>query len=409
MKKLFIAAMALATIVSCSKDDADTVLTSKQKSVTVTIQNSKISGTRATVTGETLSPSAQGGENGTTDQVGTQGTNGETETLVADVTKLKILFANQAGQVLKALPLIGEADDDIHVTTNTDEYVPGEVANGEGTYTFHRVPETVTRVAVIRDTKGLAGTTLEGQTLAAIQANAVNETAALKEDVQNIFLYAEDDLTKSNKCYEDEVNGVMTTYYYYDATLDIKPQFTRFELVGVSCENLGELNTDVDDNGEENIATVGLDELTLVKFTMPLNGKEYYKNFTSTDVLVGEACANVDGCGKDEVDAIELANGQAWSWNMAEGTLDLATAPMVLALNAASHHMFVNNPAKTVKIVKLNDSASLKLAKGSVYRMYIPFGEENIDATDDQLCVNATVTISDWTVVLVTPDFATDK
>ena len=38
MKKLFIAAMALATIVSCSKDDADTVLTSKQKSVKIILK-----------------------------------------------------------------------------------------------------------------------------------------------------------------------------------------------------------------------------------------------------------------------------------------------------------------------------------------------------------------------------------
>ena len=48
MKKLFIAAMALATIVSCSKDDADTVLTSSKKAVSITIANG-VSGTRALV------------------------------------------------------------------------------------------------------------------------------------------------------------------------------------------------------------------------------------------------------------------------------------------------------------------------------------------------------------------------
>ena len=47
MKKLFIAAMALATIVSCSKDDAGgPALDSNNKSVSITIVNSS-NGTRA--------------------------------------------------------------------------------------------------------------------------------------------------------------------------------------------------------------------------------------------------------------------------------------------------------------------------------------------------------------------------
>ena len=116
MKKIFIVAMALAAFVSCSKDDGvDKVLTSKEKSVSVTIQNSVISGTRATVKGsdESFTPEAIGGEAGRTDQVGTKGEDGETETLVADLGTLQILFANQAGQVLHAMPLVNTADDDM--------------------------------------------------------------------------------------------------------------------------------------------------------------------------------------------------------------------------------------------------------------------------------------------------------
>ena len=413
MKKLFVVAMAFAAFVSCSKEEGDVVLTSKMKSVSVTIQNSQISGTRAVVKGsdEAFTPEAIGGEAGLTDQVGTTGEDGETETLVADLGTLQILFANQAGQVLKALPLVNEADNDIHNSTNDGNYVPGENDGnkvGGGVYTFHRVPETVTRIAVIRDTKSLAGQALEGQTLASIQANALKEDEALNLDVQNIFLYAEGDLAQSDECYEDVVNGVTTTYYFYTTTLNIEPQYTRFELVSVSCDDLGGLNTDVDGEGNPNIATVGLDELELVKFTIPLNGVEYKKTWEAGTILYGGACADAEKCGKDKSTKVTAGEDLAWSWNMAPGKLALGTAPMVLDLNADSHHMFVNNPAKTVRVVKLNGNPDFALDKGKVYRMELEFSEDNIDETDDQLCVKATVKIADWTVVLVTPEFGTN-
>ena len=444
MKKIFIVAMALAAFVSCSKDDGvDKVLTSKEKSVSVTIQNSVISGTRATVTGTTLKPTAKGGEAGLTKQVGTAGTgtdaNNSTETLVANVKKLTILFANQAGQVLHAMPLVNEADDDIHADENgtngenqPSEYVPGTnpgttVPAAGGVYEFHRVPEAVTRVAVIRDVtltdtdnpEALDPEALEalvGKTLETIQTAATDESDR-DVDVQSIFLYAEGDLKVSDKCYEDDVNGVKTTYNYYTTTLDIKPQYTRFELVSVSCDDLGNLNTDQKD-GKDDISTVGLDELQLVKFTIPLNGMKYTKTWTVTEnnnwTLYGSACKAWDAtkdaekpCAKDAKTVITAGENMAWSWNMAPGKLSLGTAPMVLDLNADSHHMFVNNKAKTVKVVSLNKEPEFELKKGEVYRMALSFSESNIDKTDDQLCVQATVVISNWKVVLVTPEFAT--
>ena len=171
------------------------------------------------------------------------------------------------------------------------------------------------------------------------------------------------------------------------------------------------MNTDEDSEGNPNIATVGLDELQLVKFTIPLNGKDYTKTWTVTEnndwTLYGDACT-AETC-KAKKTEITAGTNLAWSWNMAPGTLNLAadSAPMVLKLNADSHHMFVNNPVKTVRVVSLNTKSNFALDKGKVYRMALSFSESNIDETDDQLCVKATVKIADWTVVLVTPEFAT--
>ena len=84
MKKLFIAAMALATIVSCSKDEGvDEVLTSSKKSVKITIDN-LAKGTRA-AGGETLAADA----------------NDATNKLAAATDKdLVFLFADAGGNVL---------------------------------------------------------------------------------------------------------------------------------------------------------------------------------------------------------------------------------------------------------------------------------------------------------------------
>ncbi len=415
MKKLFVAVLAIAALAACQKDAVDTVVTSKEKSVLVSIQNSVISGTRSEVDGDTLDPKANGGEAGLTDQVGTTGAEGETETLVAKLETLQILFVNSSNVVVKSMNLVNDADDQFHTEngTNEGEYVPGAITGTapSQTYAFHRVPETVTGVAVIRNFTENPITITDGTTtLDDLKAAAEDETLARQLGVQDIFLYGYNPLDKSNECYTAEVKGVETTYYYYTATIDIKPQFARFELTQVSCNDLGKYNVDVDDAGNLNLLTYGLDELTLGVFTMPLNGKEYTKTFNAS--FEGTPAAGTKFYGKycDEYEEnvstlLAAGDGLAWSWNVAEGTLALDTLPMTLTLNAYAHDYIVNNPAKVVRVVKLNNEAAFEFEKGKVYRLELDFSEDNIDETDDMLCVQATVAIADWTVVLVEPTY----
>lgn len=419
MKKLFVAVLALAALAACQKDAVDTVVTSKEKSVLVSIQNSVISGTRSEVDGTTLDPEAKGGEAGLTDQVGTTGADGETETLVANLETLKILFVNSSNVVVKSMNLVNDADDKIHTEngTNEGEYVPGAISGTapSQTYAFHRVPETVTGVAVIRNFTTSPITITDGTTtLADLEAAAEDEALARQLGVQDIFLYGYNPLAKSGECYTAVVGGVETTYNYYTATIDIKPQFARFELTQVSCDDLGKYNVDVDGEGNPDLLTYGFDELTLKKFTMPLNSVEYTKTFTEEGAhFYGAYCPSYI---KEETNAachekstlLTAGEGKAWSWNVAEGTLALGTLPMTLDLDAYAHDYIVNNPAKVVRVVKLNNVADFKLDKGKVYRLELDFSEDNIDETDDMLCVQATVAIADWTVVLVEPTYGNE-
>ena len=382
MKKLFIAAMALATIVSCSKDDAgDAVLTSKMKSVTVTIQNSKL-GSRAEVDGTKIDVTAKGGEAEETLLA-------KDNELVASAGQLDILFANKAGVILKAMDLVNQNGVTEHPAEG--DYVAGKI---EGTtYTFHRVPEQVTRVAVVRLQPNDITITEGSTTLDEVLAKAKDETLNLKRSTQEITLYAEDDLDPSTDCYVDEENNL--TYYYYTANLIVTPQFARVELVNVTCDDLGALNADDDD------VSFSYDELTIKKFSFG----NYTKTWGENNILYGEACDEYKEDGSTK--ALIPAAGKAWSWN-------IATQPvpaMTLELDVKAHDWNVNNKEKTVSIkglTKTKGSSTTDVTtfdRGNVYRIALNFNESHIDETDDALCVKATVEIKSWTIVPVIPDF----
>ena len=404
MKKLFVCAMALAAFVSCSKDDvADPALTSKMKSVTITIQNSEMNPTRAKVSGGTIDVTAEGGEAGESLLVN----NNE---LAASANQLTILFANAQGLILKAMPLVKPADGTAtnHPTSNdTSDYTYGEtLANAPAyqQYTYHHVPEQVTRIAVVRLQEKDPAITENSTNLSYVLALAQDESLNLQRGVQEIILYAEDNLVKASEdptlCWTDPNTGLK--YYYYTATLTVEPQVARVELIGVTCRDLGDLNIDLIEGTENpNIETQGLDELTIKKFYF----NNYTKTWTANNVLYGSYCPTA--CKHEMKKGIAPVSGSAWSWNIAEQEVP----QMTLELDAVAHDWTVNNPGKTVTVVGLKDNEELTEAnvstfqKGHVYRLDLNFSEANIDATDDALCVIATVEVKTWTVVPVYPVF----
>ena len=386
MKKLFIAAMALAAMVSCSKETEDVVLTSKEKSVSVTIQNSKL-GSRAEIDGTTIDVTAVGGEAGET-------TLAEDKEVAASASQLEILFANAQGVILKSMPLVKPEDGTStnHPDSNdTSDYTYGEASNKE--YTFHHVPEQVTRIAVVRYEDNDITITDGSTPLTDVLAKAQDEKLNRTRGTQEIVLYAENNLKKSTECYIDETNKL--TYYYYTAELTVTPQVARVELINVTCDDLGSLNVDEDD------VTYGYDELTIKKFTFG----NYTKTWTENNVLYGEACDEYSEDGSTK--ALLPVAGNAWSWNIATQ----AVPTMTLDLDVAAHNWFVNNKEKTVSIKGLSKTKGSKTTdvtefkKGEVYRIALNFNESHIDETDDALCVKAKVDILTWTVTPVYPVF----
>jgi hypothetical protein len=218
MKKLFIAAMALATIVSCSKDDADTVLTSKQKSVKITIDNIA-KGTR----GETAAAD-------------------DKDLAAADDTDLVFLFADAGGKVLQSRTL---NNDDANSSLLTKEE--------NGTYTFHKLPENVTMIGVI------ANATTTPTTLADAVKAWTNEKNQLDNEYKAVVAYGSPvvdgkptklnakggvDLTRVAGEEATAPDEHTDTYPLYEASVRVAPYMARIEITRVACTDLGQTAND---------------------------------------------------------------------------------------------------------------------------------------------------------------------
>ena len=376
MKKLFIAAMALATIVSCSKDDGDAVLTSGLKSVSIKIENA------ATAT-------RNGGDT-------EQGSN----TACAVASDLVIWFADGSGNILEERSLGNPVDG----TTNE--------------YMFHRVSEQVQNIAVGRyEDKDV---TPVGSTIASIIALAEDPQAGngvknIARPVSEIILSSDMvKLEKGTQTCTETVNGVTVNVPVYEASVTVAPRLSRVEILKIQCDDLGALNED----GNED--SYGFDELTLNSFTFGNNTLSAINN----TVLSGSyAAKGADGkwaeVTGEPANSVEPEFG-AWSWNLEDGQafeiMELSvtgdakdwivnngdTKLVINSLSAGTPQPGTHDPDCTCGIV---DGKVATYEANHIYKMNIIFGEGDLEPRNTAICVNVTVDIVDWVVVPVTPNF----
>ena len=396
MKKLFVCAMALAAFVSCSKDDVQgPALDSNNKTVSISIANG--SSTRATSGGVSGVTAPGVGENG-----------GTTMTCEADASDLTILFAKTDGTVMMKKQLTDVSNAIAENGDHTGTYVP-ETGNGEGgLYTWHNVPWEITRVAVVRVDPTLdASATLS--TIKDYEDLALNEDANRERNLDQIVLFGEDVLVDTKT-----THVVGTIYYHYwEAAVTVAPLLARFEINNIQCDNLGDYNPyKVENNGK-----YSFDELTIGAAAWTSKaGKTYTVKAVEGTVLYGSY--NPQGSDKNnQKDATKrlnyvTADGSApgaaksvWSWNV--NTTDTQFASMVVPLTAAAYDYTPAETSVPLNVTGLNDKDGnliTSFTPGHIYQLDLSFDEENI-MNQDQLCVEVTVTIADWTINTVTPVF----
>lgn len=409
MKKLFIAAMALATIVSCSKDEGASVLESSKKAVEITISN-YMPDTRA-ITNPTATEVTANEKVGTIEDFTTAGTD-ETPLVAAEANQLVVLFANNANIVEHAYALSGET-----VGTN-------------GTYTFHNINESVTQVAVVRkvnyansaysydtNTSGFVGTNLDTYKTAALTEYTDNRSI----EWMDLFA-ASGQLTQKEQCTvtpNDHTQGY--TYWLYKAEVDVKPMLARVEITNVQCTDLGETTADAAIGVQ---VSGGYDHLTLDTLTFGTNKTYDFKNYVLKGAYCGTAQVNgavCDAAAKNYYDAIyngTANNGKVIAWDISVNTpypaveqvtegdatvsRPVAATALKIAMTAFAHDYTVVNTDKTLS-VGFNGATTFEA--GKIYQIAIPFTESNLDKSNEAICVNVNVKIANWVVVPLTPVF----
>lgn len=387
MKKLFIAAMALATIVSCSKDEGvDEVLTSSKKSVKITIDN-LAKGTRA-AGGETLAADANDATN---------------KLAAATDNDLVFLFADAGGNVLETRTL----QDQTLLTKNNNDY------------TFHKLPENVTMIGVI------ANATTTPTTLAEAVKAWTNESNQLALEYNKVVAYGSPVVNGQPTALNDKggvtltrVEGEESTapaehddaYPLYEASVRVAPYMARIEITRVACTDLGKTDND------------GFSEITIN--SLSLAGGEYKTN-TPADAITGDKATRAYTCtvGSDDNNVLDeayvaepesgdkavAAGTKVWSWNILPQSTTNNNLTVGMTVVGNGYEIPTENADKTVTVVSYanEDGAITEFKSENIYRFAIDFSEKNVDAGDAYICVNVDVTIATWVINETTVDFAT--
>lgn len=392
MKKLFVAVLALAALAACNKEEAPVYQDSVKKSIAITIANG-VADTKA-VAEET--PEAEGGEATIVDQ--------ENNQVAAETSELVVLFANRAGVVVEAYTFA-----DAVVTTTAD---PNADVKGVYTYTFHAVHESVEQVAVVRYADKTTPEAFENTELSVYAAAAAVEDRNV--DLDELELYASADLEDSGKtCDVQATEHVFETYKLYTAALTVTPALARVEIVGVNCTDLGERTLDAVTD-----ATIvgGYDELALTDVVFGETGKVdadgkytgiiYNYDFLEADVLKGVYAGERNTTARVPV-VYDLKDTQeAIAWNIAPQAAPTAANPMIFTMEAKAYDYTVLNTTKTLTIESFEGVTNFDRSK--IYRLDLEFVEDNLDATNEAICVKVDVTIANWVVVELEPNFKTN-
>ena len=396
MKKLFVSLMAVAALVSCSKEeDGGIALDSKNKTVSITIENALPAGRADFTGGETT---AQG------------------EAKVAQATSLKVLFAKEDGTILRELSLTAQGStDNTHKGVNSEYVAATANPQDEGTYTWHNVPWSVTKIAVVRYEAGdiNKGSVVEGTTnLEDVEKAAKSEALNVARPASTIVLYASEKLTDSKNTHR--VDDVI--YHVWEASVKVAPALARFEIDRVYCEDLG---THPDNKGTE-YSYDELDILSMVWTAAGKDGKTYDVPVNKTIVrgqdkdgkdivtpIVGTLKSALVGEGDEQTTTMVKPTTGVWSWNIDPATTQFGSMKVDMNAYAYDYKLQDNNTPLTITKLAANadGSGDVEFEAGCVYKMSIDFLEKNI-ADDDKLCVQVTVAIDSWSVQTVYPVFS---
>lgn len=403
MKKLFVAVLALAALAACNKEEAvqGPALDSQNKTIEITIDNARL-GSRAEYESGVTAPG--------------------TEAKVANASELIVLFADNGGNILKALELTASGTtDNTHDNKDQDtlgEYIADKAnGTGEGNYVWHNVPWNVTKIALVR-----VDATLDSDYVAANAAGkkisdykdlAMNPVENANRAQGQIVLFGTGDLSDSGETHR--VND--TVFHIWETTVTVEPWLARFEVHALQCTDLGEDNKDtLEDGTTPNLSTYGFDELVVNSLTWTDTNSNTYKAKDFSSVLYGSylPAAAKEGCDAlpaegtvrnnyytADGDLVSADRTKVWSWYVADAT---EFDNLVVDMDAKAYEYVIADDQRNVPLTVIDlatdaagESVANTFTRGHIYTIELIFDESNIK-NEDALCVRVEVKIDSWEI-----------
>lgn len=386
MKKLFIAAMALATIVSCSKDEAPVQVDLSNKSVKVTINN--LASTTRVEGAETL--------------------NGKEEAC-ADASELIFLFCDAGGKVIKDRKL-SDAQQTTPDGTGAEDT--------EKAYIFHKLPENVTQIGVI------ANVTSAPESLADAVALWQDEANLVAKEYTDVVAYSIPQngngiaLKQNGECEVKEGNDTHK-YPLFEADVTITPYMARIEIGHIGCKDLASVDKD-------GYSKIGITSLSLAGGVLAIdnnvngtatavtatNAPYTIKmgTFANADAVAGDYALIAAHEAEDDGNVVNpVAEGkQCWSWNILPQNVSNLTTNIYVVGNGYKVPTGSENKTVTINSYKVENQTISTFDAQNIYKFNIDFSEDNIDETNNYICVDVDVTIAQWVINETTVGFQTN-
>lgn len=365
---MLVALAASMALVSCDKEQATVPTDNQPKSVTVKLPN--IMPTRAI--GNAVADGSQ-----------------------VALTNYTVFFTDAAGNVLE-VPQYNGVDQQVYFSTSTDGVITD--------YTYHFLPANTENVVVVGNLGDVSDTYTTEAELAAVVQNVLNDNYNGASNPALYPLYGESGLTQSAEL--DEANHTPL----YTATVNLTPRVSRFEIYAFGY------NTEPGQAASSAYESVTLSKIALNNYYTQYNFVAATPSGTAVNTAITDGNAwtwmeNTTAPWADELtlslDAGEhlLSNGEAITGHEnGEGAEGIVTYGIVS--NGSLPQLVLTlsgNKAGATTPLYLVGTFSQTFEAGKIYRVDYLF--DDADFEQPERCVELTVTVAEWEVVPVSPEF----
>jgi hypothetical protein len=299
----------------------------------------------------------------------------------------------------------------------------------DGLYEFHFLPKAVNQVIVVGNMAQLDVTTH-----AALLAAVKDLTVGGEQNPANVRLMGIDTSLEAGKTEHvaDNNTGINTGIQHPDpyvhADVNLSPAVARFEITGfeyalkTGAEKRNYTTMTVDNlsirnyytKAEVNFANVPTtEEADLLNFGGALTKDNVYVNYfnvlgagwwldkvgTTLDADAYAAVVNVPGATETE------PAKDCYAYNVFPGALPQFLMQLTGAEGGVESPLYLMTSALKVKNAN-NEMVALTaedITAGNVYRMAMKFDDNNLQ--NPEKCIEVSITVDEWVVVAVTPEF----